>query len=236
MLENKFTDLQVTLLKELKAVKKSVDDLTTKISCLKPDINRYVYHSWKKIVKNNFENLNELFTDLNATVWTIIDHYLLEYFINDFGSKEIKVDMKVYSSEVKKFKEETLVSDFISCWKEAQSDRDIPDFEKIKIKYDKECTTLADLDEFREKFTIKFLPSLTDCTSLIYFGKFEKGSYVVTLHIPNELALDLLNKTLRNCQLFDDFNVVHIFIGKIKVYDKNSDWIEGRFHLIIYLK
>ena len=202
MLEDKFTDLQVTLLNELKALKKSADDLTAIVSCLPPGINRYVYTSWRKIVVNNFTNLNVLFTDLNATVWTILDYYLLEHFINKFGCETLIENMAIYAMKLKIFKKETLVSDFRICWREAQKDRDIPDFEKIKIKYDEESTTLADLDEFREKFTNQYLPSLSDCTSLIYFGKFQKGSCVVTFHIPNELAVHLQNKSFQNCQLY----------------------------------
>ena len=227
-LEKKFSDLQCILLQELKDNKKSVDYLTTRISCLQPDINRYVYRSWKKIVKNNFENLNELFTDLNATVWTILDHYLLEYFIDDFGSEQLKIDMKVYSTELKMFKEKTLVSDFISCYKKAQKDRDIPDFEKMITKFDKDDATLADLDKYRENFKTDYFPSLIDCVSVIYFGKIQTGCLVFTLNIPSELAADLLNKKLTECQLFDDFKVIHIFVGIIKVYE-NSDLIEGRY-------
>ena len=228
MLEDKFSELQCKLLQELKDNKKSVDYLTTKISCLKPDINQYVYRSWKKIVRNNFENLNELFADLNATVWTILDHYLLEYFIHDFGSEQLKFDMEGYSTELKNFKEKTLVSDFISCYKKAQKDRDIPGFEKVTTKFNKDDATLVDLDEYRENFKTDYFPSLIDSASIIYFGKYETGCLVFTLNIPSELAADLLDKKLRKCQLFDDFKVIHIFVGKTKVYD-NSDWIEGRF-------
>ena len=230
MLENKFRNIQATLLNELKAVKTSVDDLTTSLSCLTPSINRYVYLSWSKIVEKDFKNLNVLFTDLNATVWTILDYYILQCFINTFGSEKLVEKMEIYAMELKIFMKETLVSDFIVCWEEAQNTRTIPGFEKIKIKCDKENTTLADLDEFRKKFAIKFLPSLSDCTSLIYFETFQKGSCVVTFNIPYELAVYLQNKCFQNCQLFDDFKLIHIFIGKSMVYDRSSDWIKGIFY------
>ena len=179
MLENKFAKLQVTLLLELKAMNVSVDDLVLQISCL-PSVN-VVYHSWKKIVQKDFRNLNELWTDLNCTVWSILDPYLIEYFIKKFGSEELKKDMKIYSTELIIFKEKTLVSDFISCWKEALSRRAVPDFEKFIIKYDKKISTLADLDEFRKKINIRFHPSLTDCLTLIDFGRL-KATESVTSH------------------------------------------------------
>jgi len=228
-LQEDFSELQVNLLTELKAIRKSVDDLTTLISCLRTDVNRYVYLSWKKIVKNDFENLNKLFTYLNATVWNILDHYLLEYFVNRLGSKELKTSMETYSSKLKKFKEDTLVSDFISCWKDAQKKRDIPDFEKITIKYDKDKTTLADLDDYREKFAMEFFPSLIDCASVIHLGRIQTGCFVVTFQIPKKMALELQKMKIEKCQLFDDFKVIYISIGNIKVYDRSPGWIKSKF-------
>ena len=189
MLENKFVKLQVTLLSQLKAMNVSVDDLILQISCI-PSVN-VVYHSWKKIVKNDFKNLNALFTDLNGTVWSILDPYLLEYLINICEIEELKKDMKIYSTELILFKEKTLVSDFISCWKEGLNRIAIPDFEEITINCDKKISTLADLDEFRKNLKIRFLPSLTDIITLIYFGRF-KGIDIVTSHdVPESTKEDV---------------------------------------------
>jgi len=91
-------------------------------------------------------NLDHLFTYLNDTVWSILDHYLLKYFIKELGSEEIKGNMAKYISKLEIFKRNTLVADFICCWEEAQVERDVPDFEKITIKYEEGKTTLADLD------------------------------------------------------------------------------------------
>ena len=218
-LDGDFTNLQVALLTELKAKKESVEYLTTLISCLGGDGKDYVYRSWKKIVKNSFENLNDLFADLNVTVWNILDHYLLDYFVKVFGSQELKQRMENYKSVLKIFKKKTLVSDFIGCWKEAQKKRIILDSEELTVKYDKPTMTLADVDEFREKFAAKCFPSIIDYAAIINLGRFQTGCFIITYHVPEELVSKIISN-MDSYQLFKDFNVLHIFNGSNKIYAK----------------
>ena len=177
MLENKFKDLHATLLKELEAKEVSADDLLLQMKHLPLSISIFVNCS--RIAKKSFVNLNELFTHFNGSVWTILDPVLLEYFINDFGSKELIVDMKDYSTELKKFKVKTQILDIISCWKEAQNDGVIPNFEEITfllpINY-----TLAELDERRRQMNTNTLPLLTDY-ALFYYEK-STATSITTFH------------------------------------------------------
>ena len=226
----------MSFLNELKDKSKSVNDITTEISCLKANTKRHVYKSWLTMVKENFNNLDHLFSHLTDTVWSIIDHYLLEYLINELGSEELKKDMNIYTSQLKDFKRDTLVSDFICCWKDALLERDIPDFEKIVIKYEAAKTTLADLDKSREDLNRRLLPSLTECASSIYYGKFDTGCFVITLHAPREIVKEWSLMCTKETQLFDDFRIIYIIIDHNKVYDRNEDWTRGKFTIIYNLK
>ena len=220
-LEKQFKNLKVNLLLEFKTMGKSVDEITAIISCIESDIRYYVYRSWKKMVKQKFENLEDLFNDLNVTVWNILDHYLLDYFVNDFGSEELKQSMEAYNSVLKIFKKRTLVLDFINCWKEAQRERDIPDSEKLTFKFVNPTMTLADLDKFREEFAAEHFPSFFHCSeAIMHYGRFQTGCFVVTFHVPKELASKIV---MDKYQLFDDFSVVHAYIGDKKIYEKEDE-------------
>ena len=167
----------------------SVDTLISKISCMKAEVMRYAYNSWRKTVKRIFHNLDELFTYLNADVWTIFDYYLLAYLIKSLGSEQLKTKLEVYVVKLDNFKKTTLVSDFIYCWKDILHETSNPEFEKIIIKYDETRTTLADLeDDIRNKIKAKYFPSLLECVSCIFLGRFQKATCVraVTFQVPKE--------------------------------------------------
>jgi len=229
-LENEFTDLQESVLNKLKARKVSVEWLTTKISCLKSDVNRYVYNSWRKIVERNFGNLNTLFTDLNAHVWTILDYYLLAHIIENLKSEELNQKLKSYTKQLDAFKKTTLVSEFITVWRDAQTEHDIPDFENICIQYDGAPNTLADLDEFRNSFTTRYFPSLIDCSSCIYYGRFQKEFSIsqITLQVPSEMAKELLTKPDETDYLFRKYKVIRMFVGKSEVMNRSEHSVPGK--------
>ena len=190
-IEDRFTLLKESLLNELKTKPNeiSVNFLKSKISCMKAEVMRYAYNSWRKIVKRTFHNLDELFTYLNADVWTIFDYYLLAYIIESLGSEQLKGKLEVYVVKLDNFKKTTLVSDFMCCWKDILHETSNPDFEKIVIKYDKALTTLADLeDDIRKKVKVKYFPALLECVSCIYYGRFQKENRgrAITFQIPEE--------------------------------------------------
>ena len=222
-LEHNFAILKESLLNELKDKKVPVDRLTTKISCLKNDVNRYVYNYWRKIVDRNFGNLNELFTDLNANVWTILDYYLLGHFIEYLENDQLSMKLKAYTKQLDTFKKTTRVSDFVNCWRDSQIEHNIPDFENISIQYDEVPATLAELDQFRNSFKTKFFPSLIDCSSCIYYGKFQQKSSVsaITLYIPNEMAKELL-KADKTSELFRMYKVRRMFIGNTEIFNRSE--------------
>ena len=232
-IEDDFIILKESLLNELKDRKVSVERLTTKISCLKDGVNCYVYNYWKKIVDRNFGNLNELFTYLNAKVWTILDYYLLGHIIECLKNYQLTMKLEAYTKQLNTFKKITKVSDFISCWRDSQIEQDIPDFENISIQCDEVPKTLSDLDDFRNSFKTRFFPSLIDCSSCIYYGKFQQKSAVsvIILYIPNDMADELLTKADKTSELFRKYKVSKMLIRNTEVFDRNEQATHGNSHI-----
>jgi len=128
--------------------------------------------------------------------------------------------MKKYISELERLKKNTLVTDFIECWEGHH--RDVPDYEKLNVKFVRSDLTLSKLDEFRKSLVQNCLPSLIDYTGWIYYEHFKSGCFVVTWLLPVELAL-LIQKNISARDYFlKDYEVIHISIGDTSIYNTSS--------------
>ena len=144
-----------------------LNTVTTWISTLPRYVNVYVSQLWKNIKdKHKYTDLNELFETLNMKIWNILDYNLLEYFIKKSKAHELGEKIKKYISELEKFKEATVVSEFIESWE--GHNQDYPDFDKLYVKYKKHILTLADLDTFRKKVVQECIPSMLNYSLWIY--------------------------------------------------------------------
>ena len=216
-LEKEFSKLINQLLQQLKKKNKTVGDLTSIISSLPGDIKLYVYGSWLKIVDQNFKNLDSLFSNLNAAVWTFLDYYLVQYIIDELNVKDLSLKMTKYIGSIQEFKKRTLVIPFIDCWK--GHPRNIPDYEKVAIKLNDTNITLARLDDLREGLKQAFFPSLSSCAACIYYDHFDKGCFIVSLLFPNKLV-KILKQRIRQCSLFDKFNIAYVSVQDEIIYRK----------------
>ena len=231
-LEKEFSKLTYRLLRQLKKEKKSVDDLTTMISSLPGDIKLYVYDSWMKIVGQTFNNLDSLFTKLNAEVWTFLDYYLVNHIIDELNLEDLSLKMTEYIGAIQEFKKRTLVMPFIECWK--GHPRNIPDYEKVAIKLNDTNITLARLDNLREGLQKAFFPSLSSCAACIYYDHLDKGCFIVSLLFPNELV-KILKESIGQCSLFDEFNIAYLSIRDEIIYIKSLlPQQSGNPHLSLY--
>ena len=231
-LEKEFSKLTYLLLQHLKKENIIVDDLTSVISSLPGNIKLYVYDSWLKIVDQTFKNLDSLFSKLNAEVWTFLDYYLVHYIIDELNVKDLSLKMTEYIGAIQEFKKRTLVMPFIKCWK--GHPRNIPNYEKVEIKFNDTNITLAKLDNLREGLKQAFFPSLSSCAACIYYDHFDKGCFIVVLLFPNEL-LKILKGSIRHCSLFDKFNIAYLSIHDEIIYRKSLlPQQSGNPHLSLY--
>ena len=217
-LEHKFLDLARSLLLQLKSNHIRVEKLTSFISILPHSISMYIYPMWKKICKKKqYETLDSLFTVLNEKIWNILDYHLLEHFINECGNHNLKRSMKRYILELKKFKKGTLVIPFIECWE--GHDRDIPDYKELKVKFDNNELTLADLDHVWKKLQKKIFPSLLRYAELQYHKLMEEGCCIISWLLPDQLA-QLLKEHIRRIHvLLKEYHVIHVMIGEVYIYN-----------------
>ena len=231
-LENEFSELTYRLLRQLKKENITVDDLTSIISSLPGDVKLYVYDSWLKIVDQTFKNLDSLFSKLNAEVWTFLDYYLVHYIIDKLNVKDLSLTMTEYIGAIQEFKKRTFVMPFIECWK--GHPRNIPNYEKVAIKLNDTTITLARLDNLREGLKKSFFPSLSSCAACIYYDHFDKGCFIVSLLFPNKLV-KILKESIRQCSLFDEFNIVYLSIQDEIIYRKPLlPQQSGNPHLSLY--
>ena len=217
-LEKEFSKLAQQLLRQLKKENKTVDDLTSIISSLPGGVNIYVYGSWKKIVDQTFKNLDTLFSKLNAEVWTFLDYYLVCHITDELNVEDLSLKMTEYICAIQEFKKRTFVMPFIECWK--GHPRNIPDYEKVAIKLNDTNITLARLDDLREGLKQAYFPSLSSCAACIYYDHFDKGCFIVVLLFPNMLV-KILKESIRQCSLFDIFNIAYISIQDEIIYRKS---------------
>ena len=217
-LEHTFLDLARSLLLQLKSNNIRVEKLTTCISCLPHSINMYIYPMWKKICKKKqYETLDSLFTVLNRKIWNILDYHLLEHFINECGNRDLKRSVKRYILELKIFKKRTFVIPFIKCWE--GHDRDIPNYKELKVKFDKNDLTLADLDKFSKRLRKKTFPSLLKYAGIMYHKLMEKGCCIVSWLLPDQLAQLLKEHIRRVPVLLKEYDVIHVMIGEVYIYN-----------------
>ena len=227
-LELRFSDLAESLLSHLKSFGICVGKLISLISLLPRSINIYVFPMWKKICKriNSDETLDSLFTILNMEIWNILDYNLLEYFIKRYGNLDLKKRTNGYISELVRFKKDTLVMEFIECWE--GHNRDIPDYEEVKFTFDIESLTLADLDVFRKKLMRKCFPSLLNFAGWMYYKHFKKGCVIVSLLLPEQLAMILKEHIISTCMLLEEYQVKEVILRKIIIYNSHKALDRGK--------
>ena len=210
-LEQEFLDLARTLLLQLKSKNTRVEKLTTCVSLLPHSINIYIYPMWKKICNKQYKTLDSLFTVLNKKIWNILDYHLLEHFINDSESDDLKRSMKRYILKLENFKKRTLVIPFIECWK--GHDRDIPDYMDLEVKF-KDNKSLADLDQVWKRLQDETFPSLLKYAGIRYHKLMEEGCCKVSWLIPDQLA-QLLKEHIRRVHvLLKEYHVIQVMIGE----------------------
>ena len=215
--ENEFSELAMKLLWHLKKNNMKVEVLLTYTVVLPFSSYIYVYPIYKQIcrkIKPN-DTLESLFAVLNGEIWNILDYHLLECYIKKFGTQNLKQRMIQYIYDLNEFKKSTSVSHFMKCW---EVFTDIPDYEEMKVKFNNNQMTLADLDEFRKRLKKKSFPYILQ-EWWSYHRGFEEGCFVVCWLLPDQLKLLLKENIPYLHNLFMEYKVVEVILGDVSVYD-----------------
>ena len=114
--------------------------------------------------------------------WNFLNFNILEHVVKEFGSPELKHQMKSYICDLQKFRSATRLCDFVHCWPvtgETPPTSDLRTF-VVKMNLNWERCTLEDLETFRGVITHKLF--LSDFA--LRLEKIEEGSITVTWLLP----------------------------------------------------
>ena len=183
-LEKQFSGLQRRLQSEMKtnsevSPETLVDSLTLLPISLRGDYQKFVFENLKTLEKA--ESIREIFHHLNVH-FTFIDYRLLEFLVDEYGSRRLKQDMSVYTKKMAVFMDETTVQQLMDHW---PGQRDIPPhFEELRavINGDPKTYTLRQLDDLRKRVCSQTM--LLD-TILILIGVERRSSFLVCWVVPS---------------------------------------------------
>ena len=191
-LDLKFRSLHQGLLSELESKKVPVQKLVNSLTLLPIDL-RQVYEkaiSMKPPDLRREEEAGDLFCyHLNPLV-NFLDHGLIKYFIDQFGSNTLKSMMKSYSDDALVFMKKTTVKQLMDVWPGQQEIP--PNFSKLRAKIDKDPTTftLYQLDQLRRRFCSAV--KLTEFVSVFIGLHTANYKFIVEWLIPSALVPQLV--------------------------------------------
>ena len=167
------------------------------------------------------ESLYGLFHFLNTSVWNFMDYDLLDYVIARFGSNHIKQCMQQYITDLKEFKCRTTIHEFMECWPGRQ--KRLLKYDDLTVKFEKDpkCSTVKELDDFRQKMCVELLPRLSDYARFVmYHYKHAEGCFVITWILPATLATELLAAAGRpsSYKFFAQHQILSVSVRGREVY------------------
>ena len=189
-LDSRFRSLHGNILSELEAKKVPVRRVLNSLTLLPIELQlEYVKTISQKLSDlRREEEISDLFLHLNPLV-SFIDHGLIKYIIDQFGSNTLKIMMTDYSKDIVQFMKETTVKQLMDHWPGQQEIP--PSFSKLQAKIDEDPTTytLCDLDQKRRHFLGGV--RLTEVV-LVLIGLKMSNSFIVEWLVPSALVPQLV--------------------------------------------
>ena len=173
-------------------------DFLSRVTCL-PVSDRTQHRSF---IKENLTNIPQSATIVN--IWTILNLYwdflnygLLEHVVSNFGSEDLKRQMRQYVDELSRFKQTTRLCDFIESWPCRDDGPPEACLKKVVVKMRHEWSecTLRDVESFKKALVHKFFLPEFD----ILLQKAERGCVCVTWLTSPSIAT-LLQQNLANIE------------------------------------
>ena len=192
-----------------------VDSLTLLPISLRAKYQKFVLENLKTLERA--ESIREIFHHLNIHCFTFIDYRLLEFLVDEYGSRRLKQDMLAYTKKMGVFMDETTVQQLMDHW---PGRRDIPPhFEELRavIDRDPKTYTLRQLDDLRKRVCSQTM--LSD-TILILIGVGKKNSFLVHWVVPS-IFVPQLKPVISSLSMRIFYQREHIFsvtVGTQRLY------------------
>ena len=176
-------------------------------------------------VFNQSSSIDEIFCHLNL-YWDFLNYGLLEHIIDRLENDEFKQEMEKYKHELTAFRKATTLRAFsgVMCHKSTK----VPcDLRKPVTKHDKSWMdhTLEEVEQFREKFSVKF--SLSKFSLILI--QIEKGSVLITWWLPTAIVphlVDQLQDPSQNAQQFwEEFEIQGLMLDGHQFQSQASSFV-----------
>ena len=173
-------------------------DFLSRVTCL--SVSDRTQH--RSFIKENLTNIPQSATIVN--IWTILNLYwdflnygLLEHVVSNFGSEDLKRQMRHYVDELSRFKQTTRLCDFIESWPCRDNGPPEDHLKKVvvKMKHEWSQCTLRDVEFFKKALVHKFFLEEFD----MLLQNAERGCVCVTWLTSPSIAT-LLQQNLANIE------------------------------------
>ena len=159
------------------------------------------------------------FTKIWSTLslyWDFLNYSLLKHVINQFGSEELKQQMKDYVDKLSIFKQTTRLCDFIKSWpcRDGGPPEDSLKKVVVKMKYEWSQCTLQDVELMMKDLVHKFFLPEYD----ILLQKAERGCVRVTLLTSPSIATTLQqNLANTETEFFKKHSIISVTIDSQRI-------------------
>ena len=233
-LQGRFNEIVLQTRRHMKKIDIDVEEFTAGIFALTVE-NKQHHREFLEKIKNDIDTdktVGKIWATLSL-YWNFLNYSLLEILIHHFGDDDLKIKMKEYVRQLKKFRSKTRVLDFAKfCIKinEDLTEHDLKDFVISLGESWDECT-LEDLETLKENITQKFLlPSFA-----MNIKDIKPGSIIVTWTLPTLIA-SALRENLKNMDINEfckENEIEHILIDskecKYSPKEKYSDYLKDLY-------
>ena len=190
-----------------------VNSLTLLPISLRAEYQKFVFENLKTLERA--ESIQEIFHYLNIHCFTFIDYRLLEFLVDEYGSRRLKQDMLAYTKKMGVFMDETTVQQLMDHW---PGRRDIPPhFEELRavIGEDPGTFTLRKLDNLRKEFCSEI--RLFE-TVLILKRFARKNSFVVCWMVPSIFVPQLKSAISSLRSFYQREHIFSVTVGTQRLY------------------
>ena len=170
-------------------------------------------------------SIDAIFYHLNL-YWDFLNYGLLEHIIDRLENDEFKQEMEEYKHELTAFQKTTTLREF-SCVMHRKSTKVPCDLRKLVTKHDKSWMdrTLEEVEQFREKFSVKF--SLSKFSLILI--QIEKGSVLITWWLPTAVLphlVDQLQDRSHNAQqLWQEYEIQGLTLDGHQFHPQASSFV-----------
>ena len=190
-----------------------VDSLTLLPISLRAEYQKFVLENLKTLEKA--ESIREIFHHLNIHCFTFTDYQLLEFLVDEYGSRRLKQDMLMYTRKMGVFMDETTVQQLMDHW---PGRRDIPPhFEELRavIGEDPGTFTLRRLNNLRKGFCSKIRLFET----VFILKRFARKNSFVVCWVVSSIFVPQLKSAISSLRSFyQREHIISVTVGTQRLY------------------